>query len=268
MTTPTFSRFAFAVSAAAVLGGCATVQSPDSRDPWEGFNRRVYTVNDAVDRAVLKPVAQAYQYVTPTPVRSCVSNMFSNLGEVWSATNSFLQGRGLDGINTMGRFMLNTTMGVGGCFDIASETGANKNPNDFGTTLGVWGVGHGPYLVLPILGPSTIRDGVGLDIGVMGNPLSLSQIDEVRWRNSLFGLSVVNTRSNLLEVTDTVDRTAIDPYSFVRDAYLQRRDAQVRGQGGSGDADLPDYSDDEDDAAATPASAATQPAAATAPARR
>lgn len=144
MTTPTFSRFAFAVSAAAVLGGCATVQSPDSRDPWEGFNRRVYTVNDAVDRAVLKPVAQAYQYVTPTPVRSCVSNMFSNLGEVWSATNSFLQGRGLDGINTMGRFMLNTTMGVGGVFRYRQRNRREQEPQRFRYHAGRLGRGSRP----------------------------------------------------------------------------------------------------------------------------
>jgi phospholipid-binding lipoprotein MlaA len=257
-------RLAFAVSVAVILGGCATVQSPDPRDPWEGFNRRVYTVNDAVDRAVLKPFAQAYQFVTPTPVRSCVSNMFSNLGDVWSAANSFLQGRGLDGINNMGRFMFNTTMGVGGCFDVATNTGATKNPNDFGITLGVWGASNGPYVVLPILGPSTVRDGVGFGVGVFGNPTSLTRINDVPWRNSLLGLWAVNTRSNLLETTNTIDRVALDPYSFVRDAYLQRRAAQVRRHSGAGEVDLPDYSDVEDDTVVVPAPTTAQPAPATA----
>ena len=110
---------------------------------------------------VFKPVAQAYTYVTPQPVRSCVHNIFSNVGDLWSGANSMLQGRGHDFVNTLGRFLFNTTMGVGGCFDVASANGARKIPNDFGTTLGVWGIGQGPYLVLPFFGSSTIRDGVG-----------------------------------------------------------------------------------------------------------
>lgn len=252
-------RIATVIAAGAILAGCATVQNPDPRDPWEGFNRNVYTFNDTVDRAVLRPVAEAYTFVTPQPVRSCVSNMFSNIGDIWGAANSFLQGRGLDGVNTLGRFMFNTTMGVGGCFDVASKTGANKIPNDFGVTLGVWGLSQGPYVVLPILGPSSVRDGVGFAGDVFGNPVSLSQIDNVRLRNSLIGLRIVDTRANLLDASKLVDRTAIDPYSFIRDAYLQRRAAQVRGRDGDASQNLPDYSIDEADPQNVPPANTSKP---------
>ena len=252
-------RVATVIAAGAILAGCATVQNPDPADPWEGFNRNVYAFNDTVDRAVLRPVAEAYTFVTPRPVRSCVSNIFSNIGDIWGAANSFLQGRGLDGINTLGRFMFNTTMGVGGCFDVASKTGANKIPNDFGITLGVWGIGQGPYVVLPILGPSSVRDSAGFATDVVANPLSLTHVESVRWRNSLIGLRLIDTRANYLDASKMVDRTAIDPYSFIRDAYLQRRAAQVRGRGGDTGQYLPDYSIEEDDPQNTPAPITPRP---------
>ena len=275
MNMPTYARFASALAACALTAGCATPGNPDPRDPWEGFNRGVYKFNDTVDRALLKPVAQAYTYVTPQPVRSCIHNIFSNVGDLWGATNSFLQGRGHDFVNTLGRFLFNTTMGIGGCFDVASANGARKIPNDFGTTLGVWGFGQGPYLVLPILGASSVRDGIGLIGDWQGGIVTYSNpgaIENTRWRNSLWGLDIVDTRASLLDTTDMVDRVALDPYSFVRDAYLQRRAAMVRGTA-SGEGSLPDYSDDSlpdysdddgDDAAAptsAPASAPAQPAA-------
>lgn len=145
MNTHALSRIATVAAAGALMAGCAAPKNPDPRDPWEGFNRGVYKFNDSVDRVVFKPVAQAYTYVTPQPVRSCVHNIFSNVGDLWSGANSMLQGRGHDFVNTLGRFLFNTTMGVGGCFDVASANGARKIPNDFGTTLGVWGIGQGPY---------------------------------------------------------------------------------------------------------------------------
>jgi len=236
-----------ALTLAAAVAGCAAPQGqqPDPRDPWEGFNRGVYKFNDTVDRAVLRPVAELYTFAAPEPARNCVHNMFSNLGDLWSAANSFLQGRGHDFVNTLGRFLFNTTMGVGGCFDVASANGARRIPNDFGVTLGVWGLGQGPYLVLPFLGSSSVRDGVGLGVDFVGDPASMSQVDNVRLRNSLWGLEVVDTRASLLEASKTVDRTALDPYSFVRDAYLQRRAAQVRGS--KGQDELPDYSIEDDD---------------------
>jgi len=244
------TRLAPALATAALLAGCAqTPANPDPRDPWEGFNRGVYQFNDKVDRAVLKPVAKAYTYVTPTPVRDCVHNIFSNVSDLWAATNSFLQGRGHDFVNTLGRFLLNTTMGVGGCFDIASANGARKIPNDFGTTLGVWGVGQGPYLVLPILGASTVRDGVGLIGDWNGNQLAtVGRIENIPLRNSLWGLEAVDYRASMLDVTDTVDRVALDPYSFVRDAYLQRRAAMVLGRKAGDTDNLPNYEDEDDSA--------------------
>ncbi|VFR17428.1 Nucleoside ABC transporter, periplasmic nucleoside-binding protein [plant metagenome] len=253
-TATSLTRLACALSAAALLAGCATSSQPDPRDPWEGMNRGIYQFNDTFDRALLRPVAQGYDYIVPDPIQNCVHNMFSNLGDVWSAANSFLQARGHDFFNTLGRFLFNTTMGVGGCFDVATANGARKIPNDLGVTLGVWGIGQGPYLVLPFLGASTVRDGVGTVGGFYGNVAAVGSIENVRLRNSLWGLEVVDRRASLLEVTDTVDRTAIDPYSFIRDAYLQRRNAQVLQRTGGADSDnLPDYSDDEDDVPATPA---------------
>jgi phospholipid-binding lipoprotein MlaA len=238
------TRLCATLATGALIAGCAAPKTPDARDPWEGFNRGVYNFNDTLDHAVLRPVARAYTTVTPAPVRDCVHNMFNNLGDVWSAANSFLQGRPRDGINTVGRFLTNTTLGVGGCIDFASTSGARRIPNSFGTTLGVWGIGPGPYLVLPLLGSSTVRDGIGMIGDFEGNIISVSHIENVRLRNSLWGLELVDTRADLLPATDTIDRVALDPYSFVRDAYLQRRAARILGHKGNDDANLPNYGAD------------------------
>ncbi|CAB3663222.1 MlaA family lipoprotein [Achromobacter pestifer] len=265
MNKNALSRIATIAAAGALMAGCAAPQNPDPRDPWEGFNRGVYKFNDTVDRAVFKPVAQAYTFVTPQPVRSCVHNIFSNVSDLWSGANSFLQGRGHDFVNTLGRFLFNTTMGVGGCFDVASANGARKIPNDFGTTLGVWGFSQGPYLVLPFFGSSSVRDGVGLAGDFAGTTygyMGIDSIDNVRLRNSLWGLRVVDTRASLLSATDTIDRVALDPYSFIRDAYLQRRNAMVLGQRVNDEDALPNYEDDEGDAPAA-AKGAPVPAPAT-----
>ncbi|HEY0295128.1 MAG TPA: VacJ family lipoprotein [Bordetella sp.] len=227
MSMSTLPRFAAAALACALMAGCAAPQQPDPRDPWEGFNRGVYKFNDTVDHVLIKPVATVYDTVMPDPAQECVHNMFSNLGDVWGGINSLLQGNGVNAINSWGRFLLNTTMGLGGCIDVGSKTGARKIPNDFGTTLGVWGLGQGPYLVLPILGPSTIRDGAGLATAWFANPLWINDVRNIGLRNSLYGLDFVDTRASLLDVTNTIDRTALDPYSFVRDAYLQRRRSLV-----------------------------------------
>lgn len=252
------SRFAAAGLACALMAGCAAPSHPDPRDPWEGFNRGVYKFNDTVDHLVVRPVATLYSTVLPNPVQSCVHNIFSNLGDVWGGINLMLQERGLEAINMWGRFMLNTTMGLGGCLDIASRTGDPKIPSDFGTTLGVWGLGQGPYLVLPLLGPSTVRDGVGMTADWFGDPLAMHDIRNVGLRNSLYGLYFVDRRASLLDVTNTIDHTALDPYSFVRDAYLQRRAAMVRGNKANDEA-LPNYNDDEQD---TPTPSAPSPSAA------
>jgi len=238
------------IAAVALLAGCAAPGSPHPADPWEGVNRSVHQFNDEFDRGVTRPIAEFYTFITPTPVRSCIHNIFANVGDLWSALNSLLQGQGHDFVNTLGRVLFNTTMGLGGCFDVHTAHGGTRIRNDFGTTLGVWGVGQGPYLVLPFVGPSTLRDGVGMITDTLGNPATAGAIDNIRLRNSLWGLQAVDTRTGLLDTSRMVDRTAIDPYSFVRDAYLQRRNAMVQQRSGDADA-LPDYGDDEDESANT-----------------
>jgi len=245
------TRRAAGVVTVAALAGCATSSSSvatfgQPSDPWERVNRKVYQFNDEFDRGITRPIAEFYTFITPAPARSCVRNIFGNLGDVWSAFNSLLQGRGHDFVNTLGRVLLNTTMGVGGCFDIHTANHGTRIRNDFGTTLGVWGVGQGPYLMLPLLGPSTLRDGVGLATDTLLNPVSVSAIDRVPVRNSLIGVQAVDTRANLLDASKLVDDTALDPYSFVRDAYLQRRNSMV-WQRTSPTQALPDYDDDEDE---------------------
>lgn len=224
------ARISLALASAALMAGCAQISHPSPNDPWESFNRGVYTFNDTVDRAVLKPVATGYEKVTPRPVRTCIHNIFGNLGDAWSAVNSLLQGRGRDFVDTFGRVLFNTTAGLGGCIDIASMHGARKIPNDFGMTLGVWGFGQGPYLVLPFLGPSTVRDGVGTAVTLTAPvtpTAAVFAIDDVPVRNSILGLYIVDTRAGLLEADRLVDQIALDKYSFIRDAYLQRRKAML-----------------------------------------
>lgn len=239
-------RLGAALAAVAMATGCATVQNPSPDDPWESYNRTMYTINDNVDKALLKPVTLMYVDLTPQPARTCIGNIFNNIGDVWSAANSFLQGRGHDFFNTVGRVLFNTTMGLGGCIDVASKNGAPRIQNDFGTTLGVWGVGSGPYVVLPIIGSSSVRDGTAL-VGTIAAGVApitpVFSMDSTAVRNSLIALYAVDTRAGLLEADRLVNEVALDRYSFIRDAYIQRRNAQVNSRR-NGDA-LPDYSDDD-----------------------
>ncbi len=229
------ARLSLALVTIALVAGCAHVEHPAPNDPWESYNRSMYAFNDTVDRAFLKPIATGYEKVTPRPVRTCIGNIFGNLGDVWSGVNSLLQGRGRDFVDTLGRVLLNTTAGLGGCIDIASTRGARKIPNDFGMTLGVWGFSPGPYFVLPFLGPSTVRDGVGTAVSLTAPvtpTATLFDIDNVPLRNSLVGLYVVDTRARLLPAERLVDRIALDKYSFIRDAFLQRRKAMLDSRKG------------------------------------
>lgn len=247
MTFPSIRIWAI-LSGCMVLAGCATAPGKDDpSDPLESINRPIFEFNDTVDRAVVRPIAEMYVEVVPHPVRSCVSNFFGNLGDLWSSVNSFLQGRVPDGINSLGRVLMNTTIGGLGCFDRASEVGVAKIHNDFGVTLGVWGIGSGPYLVLPFIGPSSFRDGAGLAVDAYAGPVG--QVREVRVRNSLWAVAGLNTRANLLQAGDMVDQLALDSYTFVRDAYLQRRQRLIAGDlEDLPDYSLPDYDDPEDDA--------------------
>jgi phospholipid-binding lipoprotein MlaA len=208
-----------------LMAGCATGPDANPRDPLEPFNRGVYQFNDAVDTAVLKPVATAYQKVTPSPVRTGVSNFFGNLGDLWSSVNAGLQLRPREATENLMRFSVNTVFGIAGVLDIASEMGIPRTRLDFGQTMGRWGAPSGPYLVLPLLGPSSVRDGTGLVVDLVGDPVS--SVDHVPSRNSLMALRVVDTRAGLLRAGTLLDDAALDKYSFMRDFYLNRRQNQI-----------------------------------------
>lgn len=203
------------------LGGCATVHQSDPADPLQGYNRSMDRFNEELDKAVLKPVATAYEAVLPQPVRSGVGNFFGNLGDVWSFVNNVLQGKPEGALHSFWRVVVNTTIGIGGLFDPASEMRLERHREDFGQTLGHWGVGPGPYVVLPLLGPSTLRDTLALPLDWMGHPRG--QISDIPVRNSLTALEFVNVRARLLEAGDLLEGAALDPYSFKRDAWLQKR---------------------------------------------
>ncbi|MAZ69882.1 MAG: VacJ family lipoprotein [Porticoccus sp.] len=209
--------------------------NPD--DPWEGFNRKMFAFNDTVDTYTLKPIAKGYRAVTPDPVERGVSRMFSNVGEVVNVFNDLLQGKFRQAGNDTGRFVINTTIGLVGFFDVADHFGLPKNDGeDFGQTLGVWGVDSGPYLVLPLIGPSTVRDGPARIVDWFINPIN--EIDHVPTRNQIYGAEVISTRADLLEAEKFVRG---ERYSFIRDAYLQRRKFLLT-DGGVED-DFGDYKD-------------------------
>jgi phospholipid-binding lipoprotein MlaA len=207
--------------AALMLTACATGPNANPHDPLEPFNRGMYGFNDAVDRAVVKPVATAYRDVLPSPVRTGVTNFFNNLQDLWSFVNNSLQLKGEGAGNSIVRFGVNTAFGLGGLLDIATEMRIERHTEDFGQTLGYWGVGSGPYLVVPLLGPSTVRDTVALPVDMYGN--AASHISDVPTRNSATVLNLVNKRAYLLEASRMLDEVALDPYTFTRDAFLQRR---------------------------------------------
>ncbi|USE78452.1 VacJ family lipoprotein [Cupriavidus gilardii] len=227
--------------AALCCGACATGPNANPADPLEPMNRAIHTVNDKIDTYVAVPVAKGYRRVTPQPVRTAVTNVFNNVGDVGNAINNLLQGKGVAAAESVMRVAINTVLGLGGLIDIATPAGLPRHPQDLGLTLGTWGVPSGPYLVLPLFGPSTVRDGIGMAGDVFADPVTYM---DPAWRNSLFALQFVNTRSNLLDATSLLEQAALDKYSFVRDAYLQQRRQRLRG---SEAGDLPDYGDDGDE---------------------
>jgi phospholipid-binding lipoprotein MlaA len=212
-------RLASLSVAVALLAGCAAGTNPV--DPYEGFNRGVYRFNEQLDKAVLKPVAEGYRFVLHPFIRASVSNFFSNLNDVIVVLNNTLQGKFTTAYADFGRIMINSSLGILGLFDIASEAGIEKHDEDFGQTLGWWGVPDGPYIVLPFFGPSNGRDVVGRVGDLFSDPVTY--IDPVVARNSLWGTRVVNRRAELLDASKVLETAALDPYEFVRDAYLQRR---------------------------------------------
>ncbi len=213
--------WAAALAGLLLATGCASVAHTDPRDPWEGYNRSMTEFNDTVDGAIIKPVATIYKAALPQPVRTGVGNFFGNLGDAWSFVNNVLQAKPEGALHSFWRVVVNTTIGIGGLFDPATEMRLDRHREDFGQTLGYWGVAAGPYLVLPILGPSTLRDTVALPVDFYGRPQG--QMHDVAARNSLFVLELVDTRARLLGVGQLLDQAALDPYSFQRDAFLQKR---------------------------------------------
>ncbi|MGE0332790.1 MAG: VacJ family lipoprotein [Ramlibacter sp.] len=205
--------------------GCATRGDVASRDPFERWNRGVSEFNDNIDSVVLKPVAVAYREVTPPAVRTGVSNFFGNLGDFWSFVNSALQFKWQNAAENLMRVNVNTFFGLGGILDVASEMNIDRHREDFGQTLGRWGVPAGPYLVLPLLGPSTLRDTLALPVDRRGDPVQ--DINPQASRNGTYLLRAVDVRSNLLRAGAVLDEAALDKYSFTRDAYLQRRRAEL-----------------------------------------
>jgi len=226
-TPPLRSNFAgralrgLGVALAICLSGCASVQAENPADPFEGFNRDIYAFNEAVDRAVARPVAVAYVNVVPQMMRTGVENFFNNLVDVWSFANSVMQARGQQSAQTFMRVNVNTFFGLGGLLDVATEIGIERHSEDFGQTLGRWGVPSGPYLVLPILGPSTVRDTAALPVDYQGG--LISNVDNIPVRNSLYAMRLVDARAGLLKVDRLLDQMAIDRYSFTRDVFLQKR---------------------------------------------
>jgi phospholipid-binding lipoprotein MlaA len=212
-------RFASFALLFALLGGCATGTNP--RDPFEPVNRGIYQFNEGVDKAILKPVAQAYRAVLPQFLRASVSNFFSNINDVVVLLNNLLQGKFTAAYSDLGRIAINTTLGLGGLFDVASEAGIEKHEEDFGQTLGYWGIGDGPFIMLPLFGPSNVRDTVGRFVDYKAD--LITYVDPNHTRNILWGIRLVNRRAELLDASTVLQTAALDPYEFIRDAYLQRR---------------------------------------------
>jgi phospholipid-binding lipoprotein MlaA len=203
------------------LGGCATTGGSPG-DPLEGYNRAMFGFNDGVDKAIIKPLASGYKTVMPEFARTGVSNFFANLGDLWIGINNVLQGKIGAGVSDFGRFAMNTTVGILGLFDVASDAGMEKHNEDFGQTLGRWGVGSGAYVVLPILGPSNVRDGLSL-LAVDWRGYPVWYVNDVPTRNVLIAVRYIDIRANLLDLGNLAEEAALDYYAYVRDAYLQRR---------------------------------------------
>jgi phospholipid-binding lipoprotein MlaA len=213
----------FATLFGLMLSGCA---STANNDPLEGFNRGVYKFNDVADKAVIKPVAGAYKAVLPSPVRSGVNNFFSNLNTFVSVINDLLQFKFDKAAEGAGRFVINSTFGIAGLVDVASMDGIEKRNEDFGQTLGHWGVGSGAYIVLPFLGPSSVRDTTGLVVDTLAfDPISY--VEDPATRNVARTIKLIDKRAQYLPASDLLDEAALDPYAFMRDAYFQRRNSQI-----------------------------------------
>ena len=217
------------------VAGVSVEDDQHVSDPWEGFNRAMFSFNEGLDTYALKPLTKGYQAVTPDVVETGVNNFFENLSDVGGTLNALLQGKPDAAVENFARFAFNTTIGLGGIFDVATPMGITKHEEDFGQTLAAWGADSGPYVVLPLFGPSTVRDGIGLIPDALVDPVN--EVDHVRTRNSLIGLRIIDTRAQLFAAEELL--TGDDRYVAVRDAYLQRREFLIN----DGEADV-DYDND------------------------
>ena len=212
-------RVAVAVVVLIGLSGCATTAN-NPKDPFEGFNRVMFSVNEGID-VVVKPVAQGYDKVAPDPVKTGIGNFFGNIADIWIAANNFLQGKPADGFSDVGRVLVNSTIGILGLIDVASDMGLEKHSEDFGQTLGAWGVEGGPYLFWPIIGPRNIRDTLGFAVDSAADPVM--HVNDVPARNTMVGIRFIDLRASLLPADKVVEQAAFDKYNYIRDAYFQNR---------------------------------------------
>ena len=227
-----------------LLSGCATVSGPaDPRDPFERYNRAMYQFNDSLDKAVIKPIAKGYVAVVPEPVNKGITNFFDNLGDVVVLINNVLQLKLTQAASDTGRVIVNSTIGLLGIIDVATPIGLRKHNEDFGQTLGRWGIGSGPYLVLPFFGPSSPRDGIGLYVDYSQFNLTTNRVEDNSTRNALLITDAIDTRAGLLPASRLLETAALDPYTFTREAYLQRRRYLVY----DGNPPLEEFEDFEDD---------------------
>lgn len=210
---------AVAIATAGLLAGCATSGNP--KDPIEGFNRAMFAFNEGLDSAIIKPVATGYDAVLPSPIKTGVTNFFSNIEDLFIGVNNLLQGKVPEAFSDLGRVAINTTIGLLGVIDFASDAGLEKHDEDFGQTFGRWGVGNGAYVVIPVFGSRTVRDTVGLVLDVATDPVA--KHTPIATRNVAIVLRLENDRANLLAADKVVEEAALDKYSYMRDAYLQRR---------------------------------------------
>jgi phospholipid-binding lipoprotein MlaA len=248
MTTVRSPVHAGIVVAGMLLSACAA--APNKDDPFEPWNRAMYQVHEAVDGAVIKPVAQAYVAYAPEPIRTGVSNFFGNIDDLFTGINNVLEGRANQAGDDFGRVLLNTTMGFGGILDLASMVGIPKDKKDFGITFGKWGIPQGPYLFVPLFGPTTVRDGTGVLVRYFIGPVGY--IDNIPLRNSLYGLGYLDLRAQALSAESVLDTAALDKYRFLRNAYLKNRRYQVY--------DGKPPPEEDEDGSAPPAAAPAPPA--------
>jgi len=228
-------RLIAAVPLMLLIHACVSVEGPrDPFDPWEGYNRSMTKFNDKLDKYVVKPVAKGYFWITPTVVNKGVTNFFSNLGDVIVFANDIMQLKIKSALDDFSRVAYNSVFGLGGFLDVATEMGLEKRNEDFGQTMGYWGVPKGPYFVLPLIGPSTVRDTFGLATDIFVFDPVTTQVDNIWVQYQLYGLQIVDIRADLLPAGDIVKDASLDPYIFIRDAYLQRRLNHIY------DGDIPD----------------------------